>query len=222
MFNVVNPDDIVERYGADTLRLYEMFLGPVEQSKPWDTNGIDGVNRFLRKFWNLYWRGDEWLVTDEEPSADALKSIHKLIKKVTGDIENFSYNTSVSAFMICVNELTAMKCRSRIVLEPLVILLAPFAPHIAEELWHRLGHDTSVTVAPWPEYDEKYLVENSVKYPVSFNGKVRYTLTLPASATKDEVEAAALADPAAAKWLDGKTVRKTIVVPGKIVNIVVG
>lgn len=222
MFNVVNPDDIVERYGADTLRLYEMFLGPVEQSKPWDTNGIDGVNRFLRKFWNLYWRGDEWLVTDEEPSADALKSIHKLIKKVTGDIENFSYNTSVSAFMICVNELTAMKCRSRVVLEPLVILLAPFAPHIAEELWHRLGHDTSVTVAPWPEYDEKYLVEDSVKYPVSFNGKVRYTLTLPASATKEEVEAAALADPAAAKWLDGKTVRKTIVVPGKIVNIVVG
>lgn len=222
MFNVVNPDDIVERYGADTLRLYEMFLGPVEQSKPWDTNGIDGVNRFLRKFWNLYWRGDQWLVTDEEPSADALKSIHKLIKKVTGDIENFSYNTSVSAFMICVNELTAMKCRSRVVLEPLVILLAPFAPHIAEELWHRLGHDTSVTVAPWPEYDEKYLVENSVKYPVSFNGKVRYTLTLPASATKEEVEAAALADPAAAKWLDGKTVRKTIVVPGKIVNIVVG
>lgn len=222
MFNVVNPDDIVERYGADTLRLYEMFLGPVEQSKPWDTNGIDGVNRFLRKFWNLYWRGDQWLVTDEEPSADALKSIHKLIKKVTGDIENFSYNTSVSAFMICVNELTAMKCRSRAVLEPLVILLAPFAPHIAEELWHRLGHDTSVTVAPWPEYDEKYLVEDSVKYPVSFNGKVRYTLTLPASATKEEVEAAALADPSAAKWLDGKTVRKTIVVPGKIVNIVVG
>ena len=222
MFNVVNPDDIVERYGADTLRLYEMFLGPVEQSKPWDTNGIDGVNRFLRKFWNLYWRGDQWLVTDEEPSADAMKSIHKLIKKVTGDIENFSYNTSVSAFMICVNELTAMKCRSRAVLEPLVILLAPFAPHIAEELWHRLGHDTSVTVAPWPEYDEKYLVENSVKYPVSFNGKVRYTLTLPASATKEEVEAAALADPSAAKWLDGKTVRKTIVVPGKIVNIVVG
>lgn len=222
MFNVVNPDDIVERYGADTLRLYEMFLGPVEQSKPWDTNGIDGVNRFLRKFWNLYWRGDQWLVTDEEPSADALKSIHKLIKKVTGDIENFSYNTSVSAFMICVNELTAMKCRSRVVLEPLVILLAPFAPHIAEELWHRLGHDTSVTVAPWPEYDEKYLVEDSVKYPVSFNGKVRYTLTLPASATKEEVEAAALADSSAAKWLDGKTVRKTIVVPGKIVNIVVG
>ncbi len=222
MFNVVNPDDIVERYGADTLRLYEMFLGPVEQSKPWDTNGIDGVNRFLRKFWNLYWRGDQWLVTDEEPSADALKSIHKLIKKVTGDIENFSYNTSVSAFMICVNELTAMKCRSRAVLEPLVILLAPFAPHIDEELWHRLGHDTSVTVAPWPEYDEKYLVEDSVKYPVSFNGKVRYTLTLPASATKEEVEAAALADPSAAKWLDGKTVRKTIVVPGKIVNIVVG
>ena len=222
MFNVVNPDDIVERYGADTLRLYEMFLGPVEQSKPWDTNGIDGVNRFLRKFWNLYWRGDQWLVTDEEPSADALKSIHKLIKKVTGDIENFSYNTSVSAFMICVNEMTAMKCRSCAVLEPLVILLAPFAPHIAEELWHRLGHDTSVTVAPWPEYDEKYLVEDSVKYPVSFNGKVRYTLTLPASATKEEVEAAALADPSAAKWLDGKTVRKTIVVPGKIVNIVVG
>ncbi len=222
MFNVVNPDDIVERYGADTLRLYEMFLGPVEQSKPWDTNGIDGVNRFLRKFWNLFWKGEQWLVTDTDPSADALKSVHKLIKKVTGDIETFSYNTSVAAFMICVNELTSMKCNSRAVLEPLVVLLAPFAPHIAEELWHQLGHRESVTVASWPEHDEKYLVENSVKYPVSFNGKVRYTLTLPASATKEEVEAAAMADPGAAKWLDGKTVRKVIVVPGKIVNIVVG
>ncbi len=222
MFNVVNPDDIVERYGADTLRLYEMFLGPVEQSKPWDTNGIDGVNRFLRKFWNLFWKGEQWLVTDTDPSADALKSVHKLIKKVTGDIETFSYNTSVAAFMICVNELTSMKCNSRAVLEPLVVLLAPFAPHIAEELWHQLGRRESVTVASWPEHDEKYLVENSVKYPVSFNGKVRYTLTLPASATKEEVEAAAMADPGAAKWLDGKTVRKVIVVPGKIVNIVVG
>ncbi|MDE5634649.1 MAG: class I tRNA ligase family protein, partial [Muribaculaceae bacterium] len=211
MFNVVNPDDIVERYGADTLRLYEMFLGPVEQSKPWDTNGIDGVNRFLRKFWNLFWKGEQWLVTDTEPSAAACKSVQKLIKKVTGDIETFSYNTSVAAFMICVNELTSMKCNSRAVLEPLVVLLAPFAPHIAEELWHQLGHQESVTVASWPEHDEKYLVENSVKYPVSFNGKVRYTLTLPASATKEEVEAAAMADPGAAKWLDGKTVRKVIV-----------
>ena len=222
MFNVVNPDDIVERYGADTLRLYEMFLGPVEQSKPWDTNGIDGVNRFLRKLWGLYWRGDQWLVTDDASSRESLKSINKLIKKVTSDIETFSYNTSVAAFMICVNELSQQKCHSRAVLEPLVVLMAPFAPHIAEELWHALGHDTTVCDATWPECDESCLVEDTVKYPVSFNGKARFTIELPADAGKEQIEAAALSAPEAAKWLDGKTVRKTIVVPGKIINIVVG
>ncbi len=218
MFNVVNPDDIVERYGADTLRLYEMFLGPIEQSKPWDTNGIDGVNRFLKKLWKLYDAG----VTDDAPSDHSLKSIHTLIKKVTADIESFSYNTSVAAFMICVNELTAQKCSSREVLEPLVILLAPFAPHIAEELWHTaLNHHTTVCDAAWPAHDESRLVEQEVTYPVSFNGKTRFNLTLPAATQKDDVIAAAMANDAAAKWLEGKQVVKTIFVPGKIVNIVV-
>lgn len=222
MFNVVNPDDIVERYGADTLRLYEMFLGPLEQSKPWDTNGIDGVYRFIRKLWALYYKGDECLVDDTEPSAEALKSVHKLIKKVTQDIETFSYNTSVAAFMICVNELTALKCRSRAVLEPLVIIAAPFMPHLAEELWHSaLGHDTTVNDAEWPAWDEKHLVESSATYAVSFNGKARFNLTLPLSMSKEEIQEAALTNPGAAKWLDGKQVVKIIVVPGKIVNIVV-
>ncbi|MDE6628759.1 MAG: class I tRNA ligase family protein, partial [Muribaculaceae bacterium] len=222
MFNVVNPDDIVERYGADTLRLYEMFLGPVEQSKPWDTNGIDGVNRFIKKLWNLFYKGDTLLADDSEPSAESLKSIHKLIKKVTGDIENFSYNTSVSAFMICVNELTQQKCRSRVVLEQLVVLLAPFAPHVAEELWHALGHDTTVCDAVWPEWNEEYLRESSVNYAVSFNGKARFNISVPAGMPSDEVQKMALENEAAAKWLEGKTVRKVIVVPNKIVNIVVG
>lgn len=223
MFNVVNPDDIVERYGADTLRLYEMFLGPIEQSKPWDTNGIDGVNRFIKKLWGLFYKGDTCLVDDSEPSAEALKAVHKLIKKVTGDIENFSYNTSVAAFMICVNELTAAKCHSRKVLEPLVIVLAPFAPHVAEELWHSaLGHDTTVNDAKWPEWNEEYLKENNVNYAVSFNGKARFTMQVPADMPKDEVEKLALSNESSAKWLDGKTIRKIIVVPGKIVNIVVG
>lgn len=218
MFNVVNPDDIVERYGADTLRLYEMFLGPLEQSKPWDTNGIDGVNRFLKKLWKLYANG----VTDTPASKESLKSIHALIKKVTADIENFSYNTSVAAFMICVNELIAQKCSSREVLEPLTILLAPFAPHIAEELWHTaLGHSSTVCDATWPVHDESHLVEQEVTYPVSFNGKMRFNLTLPASMGKDDVIAAAMAAEGAAKWLDGKQVVKTIFVPGKVVNIVV-
>ncbi len=222
MFNVVNPDDIVERYGADTLRLYEMFLGPIEQSKPWDTNGIDGVNRFIKKLWGLFYKG-ACLVDDSEPSAEALKAVHKLIKKVTGDIENFSYNTSVAAFMICVNELTAAKCHSRKVLEPLVIVLAPFAPHVAEELWHSaLGHDTTVNDAKWPEWNEEYLKENNVNYAVSFNGKARFTIQVPADMPKDEVEKLALSNESSAKWLDGKTIRKIIVVPGKIVNIVVG
>lgn len=222
MFNVVNPDDIVERYGADTLRLYEMFLGPVEQSKPWDTNGIDGVNRFIKKLWNLYYKGDTLLVDDSKPSAEALKSIHKLIKKVTGDIEAFSYNTSVSAFMICVNELTALKCHSREVLEPLAVVLAPFAPHVSEELWHNaLGHDTTVCDARWPEWNEEYLRESSVNYAVSFNGKARFNISVPADMSKEEVEKTALGNEQAAKWLNGKTIVKVIVVPGKIVNVVV-
>ncbi len=223
MFNVVNPDDIVERYGADTLRLYEMFLGPLEQSKPWDTNGIDGVNRFLKKFWGLYFKGDTLLVDGSEPTADNLRSLHKLIKKVGADIENFSFNTSVAAFMICVNELSQQKCTSRAVLEQLVVVLAPFAPHIAEELWHTaLGHDSSIVEAAWPEVNEEYLRESSVNYAVSFNGKARFNIQMPVDADADTVQAAALAHESAARWLDGKTVRKVIVVPGKIVNIVVG
>lgn len=224
MFNVVNPDDIVERYGADTLRLYEMFLGPVEQSKPWDTNGIDGVNRFLKKLWNLFYKGDNWLVTDEKPSREALKAIHTLIKKVTGDIETFSYNTSVSAFMICVNDLTKLNCHSREVLTPLVILLAPFAPHISEELWHALNGDScgSVCDAHWPAWNEDYLKDEAVNMAVSFNGKARFTISVSADASQDEIRETALASPEAAKWLDGKTIRKVIVVPNKIINIVVG
>ncbi len=223
MFNVVNPDDIVERYGADTLRLYEMFLGPIEQSKPWDTNGIDGVNRFIKKLWGLFYKGDSCLVDDSKASPEALKAVHKLIKKVTGDIENFSYNTSVAAFMICVNELSSLKCHSREVLEPLVILLAPFAPHVAEELWHSaLGHDTTVNDAKWPEWNEEYLKENTANYAVSFNGKARFTIQVPADMPKEEVEKLALSHESSAKWLDGKTVRKIIVVPNKIVNIVIG
>ena len=223
MFNVVNPDDIVERYGADTLRLYEMFLGPLEQSKPWDTNGIDGVNRFLKKFWGLYFKGDTLLVDGSEPTADNLRSLHKLIKKVGADIENFSFNTSVAAFMICVNELSQQKCTSRAVLEQLVVVLAPFAPHISEELWHTaLGHDSSIVEAAWPEVNEEYLRESSVNYAVSFNGKARFNIQMPVDADADTVQAAALAHESAARWLDGKTVRKVIVVPGKIVNIVVG
>lgn len=221
MFNVVNPDDIVDRYGADTLRLYEMFLGPVEQSKPWDTNGIDGVNRFIKRLWNLFYKGDELLVEKGEPSKEALKSIHKLIKKVTQDIENFSYNTSISAFMICVNELTQQKCHNALVLEQLVVLLAPFAPHVAEELWHALGHDSTVCDAAWPKHNEEYLKEDSVKYTVSVNGKPRFNIEVAAGTPSDEVEKAALSNEAAAKWIEGKTIRKVIVVPNKIVNIVV-
>ena len=222
MFNVVNPDDIVERYGADTLRLYEMFLGPIEQSKPWDTNGIDGVHRFLKKFWNLFFDGDNLALTDGKPSKEELKSLHKLIKKVSGDIETFSYNTSVSAFMICINELTALKCRNRQILEPIVVLLAPFTPHLSEELWHTLGHTTSVCDAQWPTYNEEYLKEDTVNYAVSFNGKVRFNLEFPADASREAIEEATLAHENSAKWLDGKSIKKIIVVPGKLINIVVG
>jgi len=219
MFNVVNPDDIVERYGADTLRLYEMFLGPVEQSKPWDTNGIDGVNRFLKKLWGLFEKAD--LTSDAEMSKEEKKTVHKLIKKITEDIENFSYNTSVAAFMIAVNDLTSRKSTNRKAMDVMTRLIAPFAPHIAEEFWHRLGNEGSVCDAEWPVYDSAALVEDSVKYPVSFNGKMRYMIEAPASATKEEVEKLALSDAAAAKWLGDKTPRKVIVVPGKIVNIVI-
>ncbi|MBO5780096.1 MAG: leucine--tRNA ligase [Muribaculaceae bacterium] len=222
MFNVVNPDDIVESYGADTLRLYEMFLAPVEQSKPWDTNGIDGVNRFIRKLWSLFWKGEDWLVTDEAPSKEALKSIHKLIKKVSQDVEHFSYNTCISAFMICVNELTAMKCHSREVLSNLIVVLAPFAPHVCEELWHAIGNTTTVNDAVWPEFNEEYLKEDSVNYAISFNGKARFTLSIPAGTDPKEVERIALESPQSEKWIEGKTVRKVIVVPNKIVNIVIG
>lgn len=220
MHNVVNPDTIIERYGADTLRFYEMFLGPLEQSKPWDTNGIDGVHRFLKKLWNLYWAGDSVKVTDEAASKDELKSLHKLIKKVTADIENFSFNTSVSAFMICVNELTSLATNKREILKPLLILLSPYAPHIAEELWHAIGEEGSVVTAEWPELNEAYLVEDNFTYPVSFNGKTRFMLSLPATLTPEEVEAAVLSAPEAEKWLEGKTPRKVIVVPKRIVNIV--
>ena len=220
MFNVVNPDDIVERYGADTLRLYEMFLGPLEQSKPWDTNGIDGVNRFLKKLVGLFSKTN---LEDNTPmSKEVRKSVHKLIKKVTQDIENFSFNTSVAAFMIALNELTALKSTNREAMETITILLAPFAPHLAEEFWHQLGHDSSVADAEWPEWDEKALKEDTVKYPVSFNGKSRFVIEAPADATPKQVEDMALTNPAAAKWIEGKTIKKVIVVPGKIVNIVVG
>ena len=223
MFNVVNPDMIVEKYGADTLRLYEMFLGPVEASKPWDTNGIDGCFRFLKKFWALFYenRTDEFLPTDAEPTADNLKSLHKLIKKVTEDIENFSYNTSISAFMIAVGELAQQKCRAKQVLEQLVVLIAPFAPHIAEELWHALGNATTVCDAAWPVFNPQYLVESEVQLTVSFNGKARFQKKFAADATNEEIQAAVLADEQSAKYLDGKTVVKVIVVPKKIVNVVI-
>ncbi|MDY4038096.1 MAG: leucine--tRNA ligase, partial [Prevotella sp.] len=222
MFNVVNPDMIVDRYGADTLRLYEMFLGPVEQSKPWDTNGIDGCHRFLRKFWNLYYdnRSDAFLPDDGEPTAAALKSVHKLIRKTTEDIEKFSYNTAISAFMICVNELGQQQCHNRDLLTTLVILIAPFAPHIAEELWHELGQQGSVCDAEWPQWNEDYLKEDTMQMTVSFNGKARFQIDLPADASKEDIEQAALADSRSARYIEGRQIMKVIVVPKRIVNIV--
>lgn len=216
MFNVVNPDVIVEQYGADTLRLYEMFLGPVETSKPWDTNGIDGCFRFLKKFWKLYQQD----LNDNEPSKESVKSVHKLIKKVSNDIEQFSYNTAISAFMICVNELGQQKCNNRGLLRNLVILIAPFAPHIAEELWQHLGENNSVCNAQWPTWNEVYLTENEVQLTISFNGKARFQMTFPIDASKEDVETAALNDERSKKYIDGKTIVKVIVVPKKIVNIV--
>ena len=220
MFNVVNPDEICETYGADTLRLYEMFLGPVEQSKPWDTKGIDGVHRFLKKFWRLYFDRDNLLVTDTKPSAAELKALHTLIGKEQEDIESFSYNTNISAFMIAVNTFTELKTNSREILEPLVVLLSPFAPHMAEELWEALGHSDSVTAAAFPEFNPALIVEDSVKYPVSFNGKMRFTVDLPKSAGPAEVEAAVKALPETARYVGEQTIVKVIVVPGRIVNIV--
>ena len=222
MFNVVNPDMIVDKYGADTLRMYEMFLGPVEQSKPWDTNGIDGVHRFIKKFWSLFYdRNDNYLVTDEPATKEELKSLHKLIKKVTGDIEQFSYNTSISAFMICVNELFGMKCSKKEILNQFIIVLAPFAPHVCEELWETLGNAGSVCDAKWPVCNEEYLVENTVNYTVSFNGKARFNMEFPADAASDAIQTAVLADERSEKWMEGKSIVKVIVVPKKIVNIVV-
>ncbi|WP_279147871.1 leucine--tRNA ligase [Segatella bryantii] len=222
MFNVVNPDDIVEEYGADTLRLYEMFLGPVEASKPWDTNGIDGCFRFLKKFWNLFFEHntDKLIINDNEPTKENLKSVHKLIKKVSEDIEKFSYNTAISAFMIAVNELGQQKCHNKTLLKDMVILIAPFAPHIAEELWHVLGETTSVCDAAWPTYDESYLAESEMQLTISFNGKARYQKTFPADAQKEAIEKAALEDERSQKYLDGMQILKVIVVPKKIVNIV--
>lgn len=217
MFNVVNPDDIVSQYGADTLRLYEMFLGPVEASKPWDTNGIDGCHRFLKKFWKLF----QQELVDEDPTKEELKSLHKLIKKVSTDIEVFSYNTSVSAFMVCTNELTQQKCRNLRILRTLVTVLAPFAPHIAEELWEQTGGEGSVCDTEWPTWNEDYLVEDEVQMPVSFNGKARFQINLPATASKEAIIEAAMSDERSQKYLEGKQVVKTIVVPGRIINIVV-
>ena len=222
MFNVVNPDTIIEEYGADTLRLYEMFLGPLEFSKPWDTQGIDGVYKFLRKFWRLFQVGEDFSVSDEAPPKEELKVLHKTIKKVEYDIENFSFNTSIPAFMICTNELTALKCNKRAVLEPLVIALAPFAPHMAEELWSLLGHSQSITKESFPKWEEKFLVEDAFEYPVSFNGKVRFKLSMPLTATNADIEAAVKAAPESTKWLEGKEIKKMIIVPKKIVNVVMG
>ena len=217
MFNVVNPDMIVEKYGADTLRLYEMFLGPVEQSKPWDTNGIDGCHRFLRKFWNLY-QND--LSTQNTPTPEELKSVHKLIKKVSQDIETFSYNTSISAFMICVNELSQQKCKNKEMLKTLVILIAPFAPHIAEELWEMLGEQGSVCDAQWPTWNEAYLVESQVKLGIAFNGKARFEMSFAADADNKTIEEAVLSDERAQKYIEGKQIMKVIIVPKRMVNIV--
>ena len=236
MYNVVNPDKICDTYGADTLRLYEMFLGPIEQAKPWDTKGIDGVNRFLKKFWHLFWDRDAWLVTDEEPTKEELKALHKLIGKAQEDIEHFSYNTTISAFMIALNELGGCSKRAILepltivlspfaphiaaILEPLTIVLSPFAPHIAEELWHQLGHETSVAYAAFPEYREDLAADNLVNYPVSFNGKTRFFLEAPASDTPEAVEAAVRAHQKTPQYVGDMSIARVIVVPGRIVNVV--
>mgnify|MGYP003520449253 FL=1 len=222
LYNVQNPDDLVEKYGADTLRLYEMFLGPLEQSKPWDTKGIEGVSRFIRKFWRLYHDKDNnYSVSEEKATKDELKALHKTIKKVQEDIERFSFNTSISTFMICVNELSDLKCNKKEILEPLCILLSPFAPHITEELWNLMGNQTSISFASFPAFDESVLVENTFKYPVSINGKMRANVEIALDLDKDEVEKIVLANAEVQKYIDGKQIKKIIFVPKKIVNIVV-
>jgi leucyl-tRNA synthetase len=221
MYNVVNPDEMIAGYGADTLRLYEMFLGPLEQSKPWDTKGVEGVFRFIRKFWRLYHdENNEFRVTGGEPGAAELRTLHKAIKKVQDDIERLSFNTAVSNFMICVNELTELKSSNRSVLSDLAILISPYAPHIAEELWSLLGNNTSVTLASFPEFNPQFLVENTFEYPVSFNGKMRFKLGLPTDLSVAEIEKAALEAKESEKWLQGKPPKKVIIVPNKIINIV--
>ncbi|MDX1272303.1 class I tRNA ligase family protein, partial [Bizionia paragorgiae] len=219
-YNVVNPDQISEQYGADSLRLYEMFLGPLEQSKPWNTAGITGVHNFLKKLWKLYVGENGLLVTDSEPTKDNLKTLHKTIKKVEEDIENFSFNTSVSTFMIAVNELSQQKCNSKAVLEPLLVLLSPYAPHITEELYSMMGNDGSIATVAFPKFEAKHLVESSKNYPISFNGKMRFTLELPMDMSKEDIEKAVMAHEKTIAQLDGRTPKKVIVVPGKIVNIV--
>ena len=219
--NVVNPDDIVNDYGADTLRMYEMFLGPVEQSKPWNTNGIEGVHRFLKRFWNLFHQGSSFNVSEEPADKKELKALHTCIKKVSADMEQFGFNTCVSHFMICCNELTEAKCNKRAVLEPLLALLSPFAPHITEELWEKAGHTDSVSAQPWPQYNEAFLTEDNFNYPVSVNGKLRFQIELPVAMDAQTVEATVLADERMQKWLDGGAPKKVIVVPKRIVNIVI-
>jgi leucyl-tRNA synthetase len=219
-YNVVNPDDICNEYGADTLRLYEMFLGPLEQAKPWNTAGITGVSGFLKKLWRLYFDDNGSVIVNDEPSAEMYKSLHKTIKKVTEDIENFSFNTSVSQFMICVNELQQLKCNHRAILEPLAILVSPYAPHIAEELWSGLGHEGSISTVAFPKFEEKYLVESEKEYPVSFNGKMRFTIKLPLDLTAAQIEEIVMADERTQAQLQGRTPNKVIIVPGKIINLV--
>ena len=219
-YNVVNPDNICEEFGADSLRLFEMFLGPLEQFKPWKTSGISGVYSFLKKLWKLFYNGDNFEGTEGEPTKDNLKTLHKTIKKVEEDIENFSFNTSVSTFMIAVNELTAQKCNNKAVLEQLLILISPYAPHITEELWSKLGHSESIATAPFPKFEEKYLVESEKEYPVSFNGKMRFKLNLPLDMNKDEIEKVVMAHEKTQEQLQGRTPKKVIIVPGKIINIV--
>ncbi|WP_297509381.1 class I tRNA ligase family protein, partial [Flavobacterium sp.] len=219
-YNVVNPDDICNEYGADTLRLYEMFLGPLEQAKPWNTAGITGVYGFLKKLWRLYFDDNGLVVINDEPTAEMYKTLHKTIKKVTEDIEHFSFNTSVSQFMICVNELAQHKCRHRAILEPLAVLISPYAPHIAEELWSQLGHEGSIATAAFPAFEAKYLVESEKEYPVSFNGKMRFTIKLPLDLTAAQIEAIVMADERTQQQLQGRTPNKVIIVPGKIINLV--